>query len=163
MSWYPDGVDAALAAFPQWFQDFVTKQVSKFCGTNRQLSRIDKKIINVCPSCGKNDESARHITRCSDKGRQSMLRYSVDDLARWMRSTKADPHLCHMTSKYLMAQSSKNMISCMWSTSPLLHTLATVQDCLGWDNFVEGRISMVFLEVIKVDPDRAKSKMTPER
>ena len=34
--------------FHVWF----TKHVYHFCGTNRQLSRIDPTVSNTCPSCG---------------------------------------------------------------------------------------------------------------
>ncbi len=33
-----DGVESEMTKFPQMFCSFVTKQVSKFCGTNQQLS-----------------------------------------------------------------------------------------------------------------------------
>ena len=34
---YGDDVEQALHSFPQRFRDFVTKQVSKFCGTNNSI------------------------------------------------------------------------------------------------------------------------------
>jgi hypothetical protein len=79
---YWDGVEAAARTFPKKFQDFVTKQVSKIGGTNRQLSRIDSTIENMCPSCGRRDESSKHITRCKDTGKKAMLKYSVDELTQ---------------------------------------------------------------------------------
>jgi len=160
---YWDGVEAAGRSFPKKIRDFVTKQVSKFCGTNRQLSRIDSTIDNVCPSCGKRDESSKHITRCEDRGRRAMLKYSVDDLVQWMAATNISTHLQQMISTYLMSQSKRTMISCVQTTSPLLHALATVQDRLGWDNFVEGRISKLFVEVVQVDLERIQSRLTPEK
>ena len=47
-----DGVEVEMKSFQKMFQNFVTKHVSKFCGTNRQLSHIDPSIENICPSCG---------------------------------------------------------------------------------------------------------------
>ena len=61
-----EGVGKAMSDFPDDFHKFVTKQVSKFCGTNRQLSCIDPSVKNVCPSCGQNDESSKHKTCCKD-------------------------------------------------------------------------------------------------
>ena len=48
---YWDGVNNAMMVFPQMFCVWVTKLVSHFSGTNRQLSRIDPTIENVCPCC----------------------------------------------------------------------------------------------------------------
>ena len=160
---YWGGVEAAARTFPKKFQDFITKKVSKISGTNRQLSRIDSTIENVCYSCGRRDESSKHITQCKDTGRKAMLKYSVDELIQWMATTHVNIHLQQMIYKYLMAQSKRTMISCTHTTSPLLQTLATVQDRLGWDNFVEGRIRKLFVEVVRVNLDSIQSRLTPEK
>ena len=49
---YWDGMEPALRPFSEMFQVWVTKHVSHFCGTNRQLSRWDTSIANVCPATG---------------------------------------------------------------------------------------------------------------
>ena len=87
---YWEGMEAAMHDFPKMFRVFTTKQVSKFCGTNRQLSRIDPSIKNVCPSCGAENESSKHITRCKDPGRLAMLGLSVDDITSWMAKTRME-------------------------------------------------------------------------
>ena len=63
-----EGCAQVMHAHPKMFRVYVTKNTSHFCGTNRQLSRIDPSVENVCPSCGCNDEPASHITRCQDEG-----------------------------------------------------------------------------------------------
>jgi hypothetical protein len=158
-----DGVEKAMFGFPQMFRTFVTKQCSKFCGTNRQLARIDPTIANICPSCGQNDESSKHITRCKDPGRRAMLEHTVDELRTWMATTPTNPHLHNMIARYLLAQDSKPMVACVASHSPMLQSLAEVQDKLGWDNFVEGRISTCFVEAVRQDLEKHKARTTPER
>ena len=59
-----DGMAAVMKSFPQMFCTWITKQVAHFNGTNRQLSRWDKSVKNICPSCQKADEATSHITRC---------------------------------------------------------------------------------------------------
>jgi predicted RNA-binding Zn-ribbon protein involved in translation (DUF1610 family) len=158
-----EGVEAEMSAFPQLFRSFVTKQVSKFCGTNRQLARINASVENVCPSCGQNDEGSKHITRCQDEGRQQMLKHSVKELDDWMITTPVDAHLRTMINRFLLAQDSKTMKECVSGQSTILHTLAEVHDRLGWDNFVEGRISVLFLEAVKPELAGRLSRLTPER
>jgi len=158
-----DGVEAEMSAFPQLFRSFVTKQVSKFCGTNRQLARINASVENVCPSCGQNDEGSKHITRCQEEGRQQMLKHSVKELDDWMITTPVDAHLRTMITRFLLAQDSKTMKECVSGQSTILHTLAEVHDRLGWDNFVEGRISVLFLEAVKPELAGRLSRLTPER
>ena len=79
---YWEGMEQVMKSFPEMFWVWGTKHVSHFQGTNRQLSRIDRKILNVCPSCGCQDEATSHITRCRDKGRTRVFTESVQDLVQ---------------------------------------------------------------------------------
>ena len=156
-----DGCALAIPRFPKMFQAFVTKQTSKFCGTNRQLSRIDATVENVCPSCGQPDESSKHITRCSDEGRVELWTRSVRDLTEWVAETTSHLHLRDMLSSYLLARDG----ACMTDFAPAwdeeLTRLAEQHDLIGWDNFVEGRISAAYLEVVApCFPSRGKYNPT---
>ncbi len=72
-----NGVELEIRDFPKLLWNFITKQVSKFCNTHRQLSRTDAAIKSVCPSCGKTYESSKHFTHCTDEGPVAMLNHSV--------------------------------------------------------------------------------------
>lgn len=82
-----------MKGFPKIFRIWVTKQVSHFCGTNRQLSRLKTGVANVCPSCGHRDESTRHITRCRDEGRTAMFSKSTQEITSWLETQRTDPAL----------------------------------------------------------------------
>ena len=157
---YWDGVEAAMLGFPKMFRVYVTKQASKFCGTNRQLSRIDPRVQNVCPSCGQDDESSKHITRCRERGRYKMWRWSVDDLVTWVARTTHDLVLTDMLREYLLSQGTKTMRECLHVSSTKHQLLADVHDRLGWDNFVEGRLCSVYLEFLP-PPDSRPSRWQP--
>jgi hypothetical protein len=144
-----DGAGAVMDKFPKMFRLFVTKQTSKFCGTNRQLSRYDPSVKNVCPSCGQRDESSKHITRCQDEGRVEMFRQSAEELLHWIDSTIYNPSFVCMLREYLMAQGRRKLTDCVAGYSPTLQVLARVHDRLGWDNFIEGRICKMYLEVYR--------------
>ena len=90
---YWDGVEAAMKSFPDMFRVWVTKHVSRFCGTNQQLSKFDRTVKNICQSCGKPNETTSHITRCSDPGRTKMFLTSVDGVVEWLRSKRTNPEL----------------------------------------------------------------------
>jgi hypothetical protein len=85
---YWDGMESVMGRIPEMFRVWVTKHVSRFCGTNRQLSKYDKTVRNVCPSCGRQDESTSHITRCKEEGRTKMFEASVESLVTWLRSVR---------------------------------------------------------------------------
>ena len=65
-----------------------------------------------------------------------------------------------MIRNYLLAQDIKTMIECTKTYQTHLVTLAESQDRLGWDCFVEGRISTVFLQVTKQSLSAGKSQQT---
>lgn len=98
-----DGVSAAMEVYPRMFRVWVTKMVSHFCGTNRQLSRIDPEIENMCVCCGCADESSQHITRCLDEGRTAMFEESVDILVEWLHDSHMDSQLIDCIEEYLLA------------------------------------------------------------
>ena len=140
------GVGRSMLSFPQMFRVFVTKQTSSFCGTNRQLSRINPSVKNVCPSCGCRNESARHITRCRDDVRAQMFAISVGDLVKWMESTRVDVALIRLVRDYLLARGSLTMVQTLNDNRSPLTLLARSHDKLGWRNFLEGRVCSLLVE-----------------
>ena len=98
-----DGLRWALQTCPKSFQQWVTKHVSHFCGTNRQLSRTDSTVKNICICCNKPDESTSHITRCHNKGRVQMFNQTTQDLLDWMETAHGNTllikFLCHTSEQ----------------------------------------------------------------
>ena len=91
------GPRSVMKELPRMFQVFVTKQTSRFCGTNRQLSRYDPSVLNKCPSCGQNDEPSGHITRCPNPGRRQ------DTLCR-RNKRPAGAHGHRYPSRYMITE-----------------------------------------------------------
>ncbi len=87
---YLEGMEHVMKSFPEMFHIWVTKHVSHFQGTNRQLARIDKLVLNVCPSCKCDDEFTFHITWCHDPGRAGKLKDLVEQLVQWLYDQQTD-------------------------------------------------------------------------
>jgi hypothetical protein len=81
---YREGMERVMKSFPEMFRIWVTKHVSTFQGINQQLARIDKLVLNVCPSCKCHDESTSHITWCRDPGCARILKDLVEQLVKWL-------------------------------------------------------------------------------
>ena len=145
--------------FPKTFAVWLTKQTSHFAGTNKQLHRIDPSVEDVCPSCGKRGESVKHITRCQEEGRIVMLRASVKDLVDWLYEKDTHAQLVGMIEDYLLAQDGKTMLQCCRRRR--YEVLARTHDKLGWDNFLEGRISKLFLEAYRMDAEDDDGSISP--
>ena len=150
-----------MLGFPEMFRVWVTKQVSHFCGTNRQLSKWDPKIENKCPSCGCADESPGHVTRCKDKGRTAMFHKSVGDIVEWLRSVRTGTTVVRMIQEYLKGRGTVKMQSSVGKTSEY-QLVAKFHDRLGWDNFVEGRLCSIWLQHREADIARHRLRSTAE-
>ena len=149
------GVGRAMKSYPQLYRVWVTKHTSRFCGTNRQLARIDSSVKNVCPSCGCRNESSTHLTRCSDPVRVQMFELTVGDLVTWMRSTKVDGALVTLVRDYLLGRGRTSMTQVLGDRRSPLALLARTHDKLGWRNFLEGRICSLFIETASASlPER---------
>ncbi len=134
-----DGLRWAMQASPKTFQRWITKHVSHFCGTNRQLSRMDNTIQNICMCCNEFDEDTSHITRCRNKGRRLMLTQTTQELFDWMEEAQGNTLLIEALASYLNYRGRRSMRSII-HMHPELYDFACDHDKLGWDNFMEGRI-----------------------
>jgi hypothetical protein len=153
---YWDGVSAAMEVYPRMFQVWVTKLVSHFCGTNRQLSRIDPNIENVCPCCGEADESVGHVTRCLDDGRTKMFEESCDLFLDFLHDTHMDLSLVSCFEEYLYDRGISQMTD-ITSHLPFFSQVAHDIDALGWDNLLEGRIPHSLVDLQSSYLRRSKS------
>ena len=161
------GLGLAMKRSPKMYRMWLTKQVAECAGTNMQLSYWDKtnQTDNRCPHCKEALEYTMHMTRCTHPGRRKMLRYSVNCLAEWMYDTFVDPIVVDMVRRYLLGQGSVLMTNCLEYDSEQYMAVATATDDLRWDSFVEGRISPLWLDIMKPILMENKSVLflTPER
>jgi hypothetical protein len=142
------GVRKVMAGYPKMFCIFITKQVSGWCGSNSKRSLWDTSISNVCPNCGLVRETSKHLTRCKHIGRVKLLHELIEAVVACLESASADPDLICTIETYLQGQGSTLMECCVPIGSGFL-PMAQAQDRLGWDCFVEGRITTLLLECIR--------------
>jgi len=56
------GYSRAMSEYPKPFRTFITKQVSGWCGCNSKLSLWEETVNNICPQCGCENETSKHLT-----------------------------------------------------------------------------------------------------
>jgi hypothetical protein len=95
---YWEGMECVMKSFLEMFHVWVTKHVPHFQGTNRQLSSIDKLVLNVCQSCKCHDKSTPHITWCRGPGRIRILKDSVEQLVQWLYDQQTDNKVAQLSS-----------------------------------------------------------------
>ena len=143
-----DGIGAVMHRYPKMFRNWVTKQVSGSCGTNHELSKMDDTVIDECPNCQHVPETSKHMTRCRHDGRRNLFLESASLVLDCLAEAQPEPELIDMLDVYMSAQGDRTLSDCLISKHSKYALLAEVQDRLGWDNFVEGRISTLWLDTI---------------
>ena len=143
-----DGVGAVMRRYPKQFRNWVTKQVSGAGGTNHELAKIDTTVLDVCPNCNYTPETTKHMTRCRHDGRRTLFLSSAAAVLDCLATTEPDPELMDMMDTYISSQGDVTLSACLPHVHSKFSFLAAAHDSLGWDNFMEGRISKLWLETI---------------
>ncbi len=134
---YWEGMEHVMKLFPEMFHIWVTKHVSHFQGTNRQLSCIDKLVMNVCPSCKCHDEPTSHITQCHNPGWACILKDLVEQLVQWLYDQQTDGEVVQLFKQYLLAGGTCTL-TLLLKPNSRLGVKAWFHYRLGWDCFLEG-------------------------
>ena len=138
--------DKVLASKPDMFRLWLCKQTSSFCATGKNMGRWFGSEVTCCPNCHAPDEDALHLLHCPDHGRQDLFRSEVESLHSWLRDPHTHPSLATMIHSYISHQGSRPMAD-FAPCDPVLQRLASSQDVLGWDNFMEGKLSVYFASI----------------
>ena len=111
--------------------------LSGWCGSNSKISLWDTSISNVCPNCGMVKEMSKHMTQCKHEGRVTLLIELICDVVACLEAANVDIESITMIETYLVGQGTRSMESCL---PPYGHyrSLSLLQDCPGWDCFMEG-------------------------
>ena len=151
-----DGVGKTMASYHKMFRIFVTKQVSGWCGSNSKQSLWDTTISNMCPNCGLARETSKHLTRCTYIGRVQLFRSSIVDVVKCLEVGNVDVELITIIEDYLLLQGADTMVNLTPVGSKYI-PLAMIHDELGWDCFLEGRISVALLDAVGLSLPSRKS------
>ncbi len=111
--------------------------LSGWCGSNSKISLWDTSISNLCPNCGMVKEMSKHMTQCKHEGRVTLLIELICDVVACLEAANVDIESITMIETYLVGRGTRSMESCL---PPYGHyrSLSLLQDCLGWDHFMEG-------------------------
>jgi hypothetical protein len=130
------------------YEVWLTKHVSDCCGMNVQMYyRSGGCHSPKCEFCGNEDEYSSHICHCRDPGRDSMYHISVKELISWLEMTLGKRQVASTIETYLMSHGAVRTSDCLYGSCPNLASAAAASDRLGFENFVEGRISPHWLAV----------------
>jgi len=77
-----------------------------------------------------------------------MFQVTVKDLCLWLEKTLGERYISATIKMYLLARGETLMIDCVHGVNPNLMAVARESDRLGWDSFLEVRITSLWLSMV---------------
>ena len=141
-----DSVHSALYTVPRMFQVWACKQVLDIANTNYVVSKWDKAVNPLCPSCLQVRETSEHVLLCSEAGRVNILLQTVDLLDGWLRKMGTHPQLREVIIRFCKGRGFIRMAQ-VCRQQPDFSRMARSQDIIGWRRFMEGMVSAKIIEI----------------
>ena len=140
-----DAMEVKMASTPDQHRIWITKHVSGFCGTNHMLNKRSSSNSTICPCCKDPDiiENTLHQLHCKDLQRVELWENSVKSLKKWLTFKQTSPLLLIGIIRYVSGKG-VDTYSCVENNTHDLRILSVSQDMIGWNNFMEGKISKRF-------------------
>jgi hypothetical protein len=119
------------------------------------LNHIYGDMVDRCPNCGVSPERANHMLHCRNPDRAALFASSITTLVEWLDKQQTDFELILLIKQYLLARGDRTMLSFCRPNSVYCQ-LAHMHDQIGYDNFLEGRISKLFCSMRQWDISNRK-------
>ena len=123
-----------------------TKHATGFCAVGSVMLKRKEQDHNKCPRCGSIEDPIL-VWKCQHEAAIEVWDRSVERLRVWMVNSKADPPLATCVCKALSWW--KKGDACLQPSFPTnlpsfpeLCSAFQVQEQLGWDAFIKGRLSL---------------------
>lgn len=134
-------INDCLATKSDMFGLWLSKQVAGVCATRKNVARIQDLLDDRCPNCLQPGETSTHLNLCPAEGRVQLFEECVEDLEKWMeQDNRTDSELAYWIAKYILMRGKKPFAE-LGPMSPSMLQIARCQDIIGWQQFMEGRIT----------------------
>ena len=98
-------VHGTLHGLARLLQLWAAKHVLGIAGTMKFLAYQDNRCP-LCPSCGTNIETCKHVAQCPESGRTEAFAHSSEEVEKWMLAQHSHPNLASLLLAYLRGQGS---------------------------------------------------------
>lgn len=152
-------VSAAIHKLLRLFQLWASKQVMGAASTMAYLHHQDG-CDPWCPSCLQDLETAAHILLCQEGGRTKAFCQAVREWQTWCDTNSMDPQLRDGLSAFIIARGDISMSRAFQSLPHHYVAMATLQDNIGWQRFMEGMVTRKLKQVQQAYLERWQTCMT---
>lgn len=134
-----EAVRDAMLSFPQLFQMWASKHMAHFCAVGRMMRNWGFWDHDRCPCCHQPDETTTHILLCRFPGMTDNYNNQAELIIDWLTSYGTHPDVLTCLTRALRARDPHTLFTAY--CTPACHSAAASQDTIGWQNFLEGKIS----------------------
>ena len=130
----------AMEREPLGKQRWLCKHCARQCGVGRNLKRRKYQSHDNCPRCDQPNETTTHVLRCLDVGARNQWADTREDLITWLQMMQTNMALQDAILQRLTFWHSADDPPPIEGPRALREAIK-LQDRLGWENFLMGRIS----------------------
>lgn len=155
--------DKVLSSTTDMFRIWLCKQCSTFCASGKNMGRWFGSEATQCPNCEEQQEDSHHLLHCPDPGRSSFLREELKTVQSWLTERHTNPILGAALSEYLSGRGRRTLTDIIGTTrDTLLRKLAYMQDSIGWDHMMEGKVTKLLREYQHIHLLTSESMLTAD-
>jgi hypothetical protein len=137
--------DGFSAAFRSCFKqrNFAFKLCSRLLPTGKNLQRNEARYDHRCPACNKPQECNHHLFQCTAVSHQRWRNKTTSSLRKRLDAI-TDPRLSNiMTAPGLCSYFQSKPLDCskFEEYNATYHNLITLQELIGWDHLLRGKLS----------------------
>jgi len=115
----------------------------------RMLKRRKYQEHSLCPRCGEQDETTKHVIQCQAVDARQRWKTGIKALRQWFITTSTEPVLQHTIFQRLDEWCDNEPRRPVHTTKRLLRKAVQQQDLIGWWSFLQGRITQQFKRVME--------------
>jgi hypothetical protein len=128
------GVGKAMKASTITRKQWIVKHAVGICGVNKVLKLWKKRDDDTCPWCSE-VETSQHVILCNQPEENQIWDAHLLSLSTWLKTTTSSD-ITNQLIDYLRMWRQDNIPTLI----PANHKLAQIQQQMGWNNVIEGRL-----------------------
>ena len=142
-------IECARKSLPQHRQTWLTKHISGYNATGRQMLRRKEWENSRCPKCNEEHENSDHVVTCPCNDAREKFDDMILDLCQKMERIKTCPVITEIITMTLFdgkdgslsAQAVESQHEMNDAYYQVLQKSTAEQDIIGWTNMLEGEIN----------------------
>ena len=154
-------VDDAMEGMPALFRLWACKHVHNYCGVGYRMAKWKFWENDLCPCCKMTTETTRHIATCPDVRLREAWAEQLEGFHTWLVDSDTHPDIITCIVETLRNRNEHTSFT-IYASEDVMEA-AEDQDCIGWHNLTEGRISRRWREIQADHYHYLGSKRTAKR